>query len=83
MQYDIYGSLVDGTNEKKLCPKTAKTMFSRCQLKEMCINGEEITRGIWKFWAEEALIYEKNTTSWQLKKIIKQQSEVKNGTQVK
>jgi len=70
MQYDIYESLLDGTNEKKLKPHMAKAMFPRSQLKEMCINGEEIKVGIWKFWAEEALIYERDTTSWQLKKII-------------
>jgi len=69
MQYDIYESLLDGTNEKKLSPRIAKTIFSRCQLKEMCNDGEEIMVGIWRFWAEEALIYERDTTSWQLKKI--------------
>jgi len=52
MKYDIYGSLIDGTNEKKLNPRMAKTMFSRYQLKEMCIDGEEIIKDIWKFWAE-------------------------------
>ena len=58
IKFDIYEAHKNGGGEH-IVPKSRITkMFTQKEIRKMCESGgEEIIKGDWKYWAEEAMNY--------------------------
>ena len=58
IKFDIYEVHKDGGSEHIVPKNKIAKMFTQKEIIKMCgAGGEEIIKGDWKFWAEEAMNY--------------------------